>query len=210
MATYKPYRKISSTEKEEIRIPYSVLVDTPNLDEYTKRASDETITGTWTYSTAPKMDTLKNSKGDVMYHFNSSRVFFGQTTFPTTLRGSLERPQYTTDGTTFQDIALKSDIVETTSVAEEVTIPTSKWQENSSISPFALKATMTLNTTMNVNSVVSLGYKDALNMKRCAGAGVVIGEVPSSYSGRTITFYAVTKPSYSLQLVVNVEDTVVS
>lgn len=39
MATYKPYRKISSTEKEEIRIPYSVLVDTPNLDEYTKNAA---------------------------------------------------------------------------------------------------------------------------------------------------------------------------
>ena len=111
MATYKPYRKVSSTEKEEIRIPYSVLVDTPNMSEYTKRASDETITGTWTYSTAPKMDTLKNSKGNEMYHFDSSRVFFGQTTFPTTLRGSLERPQYTTDGTTFQDIALKSDIV---------------------------------------------------------------------------------------------------
>lgn len=111
MATYKPYRKVSSTEKEEIRIPYSVLVDTPNMGEYTKRASDETVTGTWTYSTAPKMDTLKNSKGNEMYHFDSSRVFFGQTTVPIALRGSLERPQYTTDGTTFQDIALKSDIV---------------------------------------------------------------------------------------------------
>ena len=111
MATYKPYRKVSSTEKEEIRIPYSVLVDTPNMSEYTKRASDETITGTWTYSTAPKMDTLKNSNGNAIYHFNSSKVFFGQTTVPIALRGSLERPQYTTDGTTFQDIALKSDIV---------------------------------------------------------------------------------------------------
>ena len=111
MATYKPYRKVSSTEKEEIRIPYSVLVDTPNMSEYTKRASDETITGTWTYSNAPKMDTLENSKGNAMYHFNSSKVFFGQTTVPIALRGSLERPQYTTDGTTFQDIALKSDIV---------------------------------------------------------------------------------------------------
>ena len=111
MATYKPYRKVSSTEKEEIRIPYSVLVDTPNMSEYTKRASDETITGAWTYSNAPKMDTLENSEGNAMYHFNSSKVFFGQTTVPITLRGSLERPQYTTDGTTFQDIALKSDIV---------------------------------------------------------------------------------------------------
>lgn len=111
MATYKPYRKVSSTEKEEIRIPYSVLVDTPNMSEYTKRASDETVTGTWTYSTAPKMDTLKNSNGNAIYHFNSSKVFFGQTTVPIALRGSLERPQYTTNGTTFQDIALKSDIV---------------------------------------------------------------------------------------------------
>lgn len=111
MATYKPYRKVSSTEKEEIRIPYSVLVDTPNMSEYTKRASDETITGAWTYSTAPKMDTLENSKGNAIYHFNSSKVFFGQTTVPIALRGSLERPQYTTNGTTFQDIALKSDIV---------------------------------------------------------------------------------------------------
>lgn len=130
MATYKPYRKVSSTEKEEIRIPYSVLVDTPNMSEYTKRASDETVTGTWTYSTAPKMDTLKNSNGNAIYHFNSSKVFFGQTTVPIALRGSLERPQYTTNGTTFQDIALKSDITDAVSptVAEEVTIATGDWE----------------------------------------------------------------------------------
>jgi len=110
MATYKIYKKTSATEKEEVRIPYNVLSNPPDLSVYAKKADAETISGVWTFTGTPKMDTLENSKGNAMYHFNAERVFFGQTTFPITLRGSLARPQYTTDGTTYKDLALASDV----------------------------------------------------------------------------------------------------
>lgn len=112
MATYKIYKKTSATEKEEIKIPYNVLSNPPDLSIYPKKADAETISGVWTFTGTPKMDTLENSKGNAMYHFNAERVFFGQTTFPITFRGSLARPQYTTDGTNFKDLALSEDVPE--------------------------------------------------------------------------------------------------
>ena len=44
MATYKPYRKTSSG-KEEIKIPYSVLSNPPNLSVYAKLAGGNTFSG---------------------------------------------------------------------------------------------------------------------------------------------------------------------
>ena len=76
MATYKPYRKVSSTEKEEIRIPYSVLVDTPNMSEYTKRASDETIKQLMT--AYKKADTPKTYEYCLQFDEETAQKMLGQ------------------------------------------------------------------------------------------------------------------------------------
>lgn len=52
MATYKPYRKTSSG-KEEIKIPYSVLSNPPNLSVYAKLAGGNTFTGKQTLNSPP-------------------------------------------------------------------------------------------------------------------------------------------------------------
>lgn len=343
----KPKVKTGENAADDVKIPYSVISNPPDLSKFADITADETITGAWKFVSAPKMNTLENENGNEMYHFNGERAFFGQTTSPVTLRGSLERPQYTTDGENFSEIALKSDITGggSTAVAEQVTIATGDWvldgaQEvpngliavndvlttlqvnnqvtpdftafdwsgattedgittliliattkklnikkfpqgfeydtgtflaadnyymadssgtiyymtseiaqiegvgsggwlqngavsfsgtvtavnqqsvwsayiskngwktvvNSTIPPFAYRATKTIGTEMGANSVVSLGYADNPSMRECASAGVAIGEVPLT-SGNEITFYSVTKPTKAINLVVEVGET---
>lgn len=77
---------------------------------------------------------------------------------------------------------------------------------SSMIPPFTYRASKTLGTEMNANSVVSLGYSDSASMRECAGAGVAIGEVPTD-SGKVISFYSVTKPTQAVNLVVEISET---
>lgn len=77
---------------------------------------------------------------------------------------------------------------------------------NSTIPPFAYRATKTIGTKMGANSVVSLGYGDTASMRECANSGVAIGEVPTD-SGNEITFYSVAKPTKALKLVVEIAET---
>lgn len=77
---------------------------------------------------------------------------------------------------------------------------------SSTIPPFTYRASKTLGTEMNANSVVSLGYSDSASMRECASAGVAIGEVPTD-SGNVISFYSVTKPTQAVNLVVEISET---
>lgn len=78
--------------------------------------------------------------------------------------------------------------------------------DSSTIPPFTYRASKTLGTEMNANSVVSLGYSDSTSMRECASAGVAIGEVPTD-SGNSIIFYSVTKPTQAVNLVVEISET---
>ena len=78
--------------------------------------------------------------------------------------------------------------------------------DSSTIPPFTYRASKTLGTEMNANSVVSLGYSDSASMRECASAGVAIGEVPTD-SGNVISFYSVTKPTQAVNLVVEISET---
>lgn len=114
-----------------------------------------------------------------------------------------------------------------TAVTEQVTVAVADWEldgavyaqvptnpiaigdtlaANSTIPPFAYRATKTIGTKMGANSVVSLGYGDTASMRECANSGVAIGEVPTD-SGNEITFYSVAKPTKALKLVVEIAET---
>ena len=77
---------------------------------------------------------------------------------------------------------------------------------SSTIHPFTYRASKTLGTEMNANSVVSLGYNDTASMRECVSACVAIGEVPTD-SGNSIIFYSVTKPTQAVNLVVEISET---
>lgn len=77
---------------------------------------------------------------------------------------------------------------------------------SSTIHPFTYRASKTLVTEMNANSVVSLGYNDTASMRECVSACVAIGEVPTD-SGNSIIFYSVTKPTQAVNLVVEISET---
>ena len=77
---------------------------------------------------------------------------------------------------------------------------------SSTINPFTYRASKTLGTEMNANSVVSLGYNDTASMRECVSACVAIGEVPTD-SGNGIIFYSVTKPTQAVNLVVEISET---
>lgn len=109
--TYKPYEKTSATAIDEVKLPYSVLADAPDLSVYVTKSGAETISGVKTFTSAPKMDTLENSRGNAVYHFNGTCAYFGQTTFPVCLRGNEIRPKYLQGGeTTASPLALYDDL----------------------------------------------------------------------------------------------------
>lgn len=108
--TYEPYVKTGDNTYEEIKFPYNVLSDAPDLSEYVTKSGEETISGVKIFTSAPKMDTLENSRGNAMYHFNGSKVYFGQTTFPITLRGNGVRPKYLQNGDE-SELALYNDLL---------------------------------------------------------------------------------------------------
>lgn len=109
--TYKPYEKTSETAFDEVKLPYSVLADAPDLSEYVTKSGADTISGVKTFTSAPKMDTLENSRGNAVYHFNGTCAYFGQTTFPVCLRGNEIRPKYLQSGeATASPLALYDDL----------------------------------------------------------------------------------------------------
>lgn len=62
MATYKPYKKTESG-KEEIKIPYSVLSNPPNLSAYAKLAGGNTFTGKQTLNSPASDGYSINASG---------------------------------------------------------------------------------------------------------------------------------------------------
>lgn len=101
---------ISQTSTSTSRVEFvngNLLV---NGSELIKAETAQTISGAKTFSVAPKMNTLENSKGNAVYHFNDTEILFGQVSFPLVLRGKNTRPQYTVDGNTSNDIALLNDL----------------------------------------------------------------------------------------------------
>lgn len=127
MATYKVYRKTSATEKEEIKIPYNVLSNPPDLSIYALKAdipsaitsinglSGGTLTSPITLTggdgaTASKM--ILSSNGQItdtgtstLFGFSGGNLIVGHGSYPLTMRGKQTRPTWNGN-----DLALKSDM----------------------------------------------------------------------------------------------------
>ena len=116
----KTYKKINYTENGT-KIP--VLVDAALTDKdgdeidissMMKKDTDETITGTKTFTSPVKTDEIDNTNDNAMLRYKSTenKVVLGGSTIPTTIMGSGDRPTYSKNGSDFdgKPLALLSDV----------------------------------------------------------------------------------------------------
>ncbi len=92
---------------------FALASDIPT--NYVTTDTTQTVTGEKTFSNANgiRLNRIHTINGSAILDFDGTNLRLGQTTLPLHLRGSKTRPQYTTDGTTFKDIALVEDIAGT-------------------------------------------------------------------------------------------------
>lgn len=103
------------------------------------------------------LNRIHTVNGSAILDFDGTNLRLGQTTLPLHLRGSKTRPQYTTDGTTFKDIALVEDIAGTK-------------VDNATHADSADNAT---NVTTNINgkAITSIFESDGTTAKKATSAG---------------------------------------
>lgn len=125
--TTKVYDKIfikknKAGDREYIQVPYAILADPPDLSVYAKLAGD-TFTGDVTFNKKINLGQgdanclylgadgrLNGPSNRTLFGLVGGATVFGHQAYPLRFRGSATRPQYTTDGSTYKDLALKSDI----------------------------------------------------------------------------------------------------
>lgn len=113
MARYKLRRKISSTESEEIKIPYSSIDGAPNPDDFVDLTSEQEISGVkrFTNTNGIYVDRLHNSAGNAVYDYDGSNIRIGGLTKPLHLRGVNLRPHYMSEkNSTLKEVALLEDV----------------------------------------------------------------------------------------------------
>lgn len=114
--------KTGANTSDKFKLPYNVLADPPDLSVYAKLAGD-TFTGDVTFNKKINLGQgdanclylgadgrLNGPSNRTLFGLVSGATVFGHQAYPLRFRGSATRPQYTTDGSTYKDLALKSDI----------------------------------------------------------------------------------------------------
>lgn len=83
--------------------------------DYVTIGTTQTVTGEKTFNNTNgiRVNRIHTISGTAILDFDGTNLRLGQTTIPLHLRGSKTRPQYTTDGSTFKDLALVEDIAST-------------------------------------------------------------------------------------------------
>lgn len=99
-------------------IPYSSYVTISDFNTFKTTAvttnTDQTISGTKTFTSHVKTDEVDNTNGNAMVRYKSTegKNVFGGVNYGCVLMGSTDRPYYSKDGSDFNgvELALKSDI----------------------------------------------------------------------------------------------------
>lgn len=105
MATYK-LKRVTDSGVEDVSISVSMV------DGAVDKTSEQEISGYKKFANDNGIATnrIHNLNGNAVYDFDGTNVRLGQTTLPLQLRGENTRPEYTTNGTIFNELALTSDI----------------------------------------------------------------------------------------------------
>lgn len=161
--TTKEYDKIfikknAAGDREYIKVPYAILADPPDLSVYAKLAGG-TFTGDVTFNKKINLGQgdvnclylgsdgrLNGPENRTLFGLVSGATTFGHQAYSLHFRGSAARPQYTTDGSNYKDLALKSDIPDVSGKQDKLTAGS-----NITISGNTISATVPTKTSQLTN-----------------------------------------------------------
>lgn len=118
-------KKNAAGDREYIKVPYAILADPPTIPDVSgfMPKSGGTFTGEVTFNKKINLGQgdanclylgsdgrLNGPENRTLFGLVSGATTFGHQAYSLHFRGSAERPQYTTDGSNYKDLALKSDI----------------------------------------------------------------------------------------------------
>lgn len=118
-------KKNAAGDREYIKVPYAILADPPTIPDVSgfMPKSGGTFTGEVTFNKKINLGQgdanclylgadgrLNGPENKTLFGLVSGATTFGHQAYSLHFRGSTTRPQYTTDGSNYKDLALKSDI----------------------------------------------------------------------------------------------------
>lgn len=118
-------KKNAAGDREYIKVPYAILADPPTIPDVSDfmPKSGGTFTGEVTFNKKINLGQgdanclylgsdgrLNGPENRTLFGLVSGATTFGHQAYSLHFRGSAARPQYTTDGSNYKDLALKSDI----------------------------------------------------------------------------------------------------
>lgn len=118
-------KKNAAGDREYIKVPYAILADPPTIPDVSgfMPKSGGIFTGDVTFNKKINLGQgdanclylgsdgrLNGPENRTLFGLVSGATTFGHQAYSLHFRGSAARPQYTTDGSNYKDLALKSDI----------------------------------------------------------------------------------------------------
>lgn len=154
-------KKNAAGDREYIKVPYAILADPPTIPDVSgfMPKSGGTFTGEVTFNKKINLGQgdanclylgsdgrLNGPENRTLFGLVSSSATFGHQAYSLRFRGSATRPQYTTDGSNYKDLALKSDIPDVSGKQDKLTAGS-----NITISGNTISATVPTKTSQLTN-----------------------------------------------------------
>lgn len=129
-------KKNAAGDREYIKVPYAILADPPTIPDVSgfMPKSGGTFTGEVTFNKKINLGQgdanclylgsdgrLNGPENRTLFGLVSGSATFGHQAYSLRFRGSATRPQYTTDGSNYKDLALKSDIPDVSGKQDKLT-----------------------------------------------------------------------------------------
>lgn len=154
-------KKNAAGDREYIKVPYAILADPPTIPDVSgfMPKSGGTFTGEVTFNKKINLGQgdanclylgsdgrLNGPENRTLFGLVSGSATFGHQAYSLRFRGSATRPQYTTDGSNYKDLALKSDIPDVSGKQDKLTAGS-----NITISGNTISATVPTKTSQLTN-----------------------------------------------------------
>lgn len=154
-------KKNAAGDREYIKVPYAILADPPTIPDISglMPKSGGTFTGEVTFNKKINLGQgdanclylgsdgrLNGPENRTLFGLVSGSATFGHQAYSLRFRGSATRPQYTTDGSNYKDLALKSDIPDVSGKQDKLTAGS-----NITISGNTISATVPTKTSQLTN-----------------------------------------------------------
>lgn len=129
-------KKNAAGDREYIKVPYAILADPPTIPDVSgfMPKSGGIFTGDVTFNKKINLGQgdanclylgsdgrLNGPENKTLFGLVSGSATCGHQAYSLRFRGSATRPQYTTDGSNYKDLALKSDIPDVSGKQDKLT-----------------------------------------------------------------------------------------